>query len=338
MTQPVVESTQNAEPATEINDESGEDHLPHIPRREVTEDMIDPEPKRQKKKHSEPAQDDTEVRNDETNKDEEEPLSGKAQIRAQVEARIEAALNSNKRRNTRRRKTGDDDLELMADEEVSALRAEMLAAAGEDEEANRFRQPATAKLRLLPRVVSTLQKTHLQQAIMDNNLLEGVKRWLEPLPDCSLPALNIQKELFGVLENMSIDTISLKMSGLGRVVVFYTLCKRVEPSIHRVAEHLVEVWTRPVLKRSASYRDRQVAQAEWHQNSPHNPSSQLHESAFATDKNRRHVGIPQSVTTGFQVAPRNRGSGGANEHEYQSRLAYNQRLNRFKSRLKEARQ
>ena len=98
----------------------------------------------------------------------------------------------------------------MADEEVSALRAEMLAAADEDEEANRFRQPATAKLRLLPRVVSTLQKTHLQQAIMDNNLLEGVKRWLEPLPDRSLPALNIQKELFGVLENMSIDTISLK--------------------------------------------------------------------------------------------------------------------------------
>ena len=75
---------------------------------------------------------------------------------------------------------------------------------------------------------------------MDNNLLEGVKRWLEPLPDRSLPALNVQKELFGVLETMTIDTISLKMSGLGRVVVFYTLCKRVEPSIRRTAEHLVE--------------------------------------------------------------------------------------------------
>ena len=63
MTQPVVESTQNAEPSTEINDESDEDHLPHVPRREVTEDMIDPEPKRQKKKPSEPAQDDMEGHN-----------------------------------------------------------------------------------------------------------------------------------------------------------------------------------------------------------------------------------------------------------------------------------
>lgn len=160
---------------------------------------------------------------------------------------------------------------------------------------------------------------------MDNNLLEGVKRWLEPLPDRSLPALNIQRQLFGVLESMSIDTISLKMSGLGRVVVFYSLCQRVEPPIRRVAEHLVEVWTRPILKRSASYRDRHVDQAEWHQNAPHNPSSVLTEAAFLTDKSRRHVGIPQSVSTGFQVAPRNRVAGSAEDHEHQSRLANHQR-------------
>ena len=34
----------------------------------------------------------------------------------------------------------------------------MMAAAEEDEEAKRYKQPATSKLRLLPRVVSTLQK------------------------------------------------------------------------------------------------------------------------------------------------------------------------------------
>jgi transcription factor IWS1 len=145
------------------------------------------------------------------------------------------------------------------------------------------------------------------------------------LPDKSLPALNIQKQLFGVLENMSIDTISLKMSGLGRVVVFYSLCTRVEQSIRRSAEHLIEVWTRPILKRSASYRDRHIAQAEWHQNSPHNPSSQLSDAAFATDKTRRHVGIPQAVTTGFQVAPRNRATGRTNDQDHQTRIANHQR-------------
>ena len=37
---------------------------------------------------------------------------------------------------------------------------------------------------------------------MDNNLLEGVRRWLEPLPDKSLPALDIQKEFFPALKKM----------------------------------------------------------------------------------------------------------------------------------------
>lgn len=38
---------------------------------------------------------------------------------------------------------------------------------------------------------------------------------------------------------MTIDTISLKMSGLGKVVVFYSMCPRVEASIKRSAEHLI---------------------------------------------------------------------------------------------------
>lgn len=74
---------------------------------------------------------------------------------------------------------------------------------------------------------------------MDNNLLEGVKRWLEPLPDKSLPALNIQRQFFAILEKMQIDTISLKMSGLGKVVVFYSMCPRVEAPIRRSAYHLI---------------------------------------------------------------------------------------------------
>ncbi|WFD26571.1 Transcription factor iws1 [Malassezia nana] len=301
--------------------------LPSIPRREVDAETLASEPAPKKRAVSN-ADDDAEAVVPDADEDDDETapqLSGKELIRAQVDARIDAALKSGKRRTNRRRMQGEDDLDMMADEEVSALRTEMMLAADEDEEANRYKQPATSKLRLLPRVVSTLQKTHLQQSIMDNNLLEGVKRWLEPLPDRSLPALNIQKELFGVLESMSIDTISLKMSGLGRVVVFYSLCKRVEPSIRRIAEQLIESWTRPVLKRSASYRDRHVAQAEWHQNSPQNLSNHLSEAVYATDKTRRHVGIPQAVTTGFQVAPKNKVAGSSNDHDHQTRLANHQR-------------
>ena len=99
--------------------------------------------------------------------------------------------------------------------------------------------------------------------MIDNNLLEAVRRWLEPLPDRSLPALNIQRELFNIIKKMEfIDSAVLKESGLGRIVLFYTKCKRVTPDISRIANDLVSTWSRPIIKRSASYRDRVIPVAQ----------------------------------------------------------------------------
>ena len=98
--------------------------------------------------------------------------------------------------------------------------------------------------------------------MIDNNLLEAVRRWLEPLPDHSLPALNIQREFFAIIRKMEfIDSAVLKESGLGRVVLFYTKCKRTTLDIKRIANDLVSIWSRPIIKRSASYRDRIVPTA-----------------------------------------------------------------------------
>jgi Uncharacterized conserved protein len=59
-----------------------------------------------------------------------------------------------------------------------------------------------------------------------------------------------------------IDSAVLKESGLGRVVLFYTKCKRVTSDIARIARDLVSIWSRPIIKRSASYRDRIVPTAQ----------------------------------------------------------------------------
>ncbi|GAK66091.1 transcription factor iws1 [Moesziomyces antarcticus] len=334
------ENTDAAAQTAAIFDEDDEDDdqdLPSFRRREARDAAEDGTVRKKKKKrHHSPLGSPVHASatREPEPEEEEDPYANMTEAemrRARTDRMIEEALRAGRKKAPRKR-AGEDDLDLLADEEVAALRREMVNAADDDEEANKLKKPATNKLKLLPKVVATLQKNHLQQSILDNNLLEGVKRWLEPLPDKSLPALNIQHQFFQILERMTIDTISLKMSGLGKVVVFYSMCNRVEPSIKRSAEHLIEVWSRPVLKRSSSYRDRHVASAEW------NPDVLARTPATASqivDNGRRNVGIPQAVTAGFRVAPQST-AGQRSDSSHEARMANHKRLNQFKSRLKEA--
>ncbi|KAI0775172.1 hypothetical protein BD413DRAFT_611510 [Trametes elegans] len=232
----------------------------------------------------------------------------------QLDMKIEAILKPKKgSRQKRKRKDDDDVLDKYADEEVSRLREAMLAAAADDDQANREKLPATSKLRLLPQVMEVLRKTSLSQSITDNNLLEGVRRWLEPLPDRSLPALDIQKEFFPILKKMDfIDPTVLKDSKLGRVVLFYTKCKRVTPDIQRAANDLVSTWSRPIIKRSASYRDRVIPTAALDADGAGaRPGGERLNAILArareSDKNRvrkNAVMIPQSQLGSYTVAPR----------------------------------
>ena len=154
----------------------------------------------------------------------------------------------------------------------------------------------------------------LSQSIQDNNLLEGVRRWLEPLPDRSLPALNIQRDFFPILKKMDfIDAPVLKESGLGRIILFYTKCKRVTPSIQRVANDLVSIWSRPIIKRSASYRDRVVPTAADGEGAEPRAGERLNAilaRAKESEKGRvkkNAVSIPQRDLGSYTVAPKTSG-------------------------------
>ena len=128
-------------------------------------------------------------------------------------------------------------------------------------------RPAMHKLRLLPEVTSLLNRNNrdVESAIVDpeNNLLESVRFFLEPLSDGSLPAYNIQRELFAALAKLPVDKEALISSGIGKVVLFYTKSKKPELSIKRQAERLLGDWTRPILKRSDDYRKRVLASVEY---------------------------------------------------------------------------
>lgn len=57
---------------------------------------------------------------------------------------------------------------------------------------------------------------------------------------------------------MDLDTPTIREAGLGPIVLFYTKTKRVSPALSRQADALVQSWSRPIIKRPADYRSKQV--------------------------------------------------------------------------------
>ncbi|KAG0145557.1 hypothetical protein CROQUDRAFT_93674 [Cronartium quercuum f. sp. fusiforme G11] len=73
--------------------------------------------------------------------------------------RIDQVASKNKKGKKLRKKGADDDLEMLADEEVSQSRPKRMAAVNKDKKSNEERRLATAKMMLLPIVTSAMQKS-----------------------------------------------------------------------------------------------------------------------------------------------------------------------------------
>lgn len=141
----------------------------------------------------------------------------------------------------------------------------MEEACNADNTARERGEPAIHKLKMLPEVVSILNRTELQSMLLDpeTNFLQSVKYYMEPLNDGSLPAYNIQRDMFAVLLRLPIEKEALLSSGIGKLVLYYTKSKKPEVSIKRNAERLLGEWSRPILKRSDDYKKRKIASREF---------------------------------------------------------------------------
>ncbi|KAI9673365.1 MAG: Transcription factor iws1 [Trizodia sp. TS-e1964] len=205
--------------------------------------------------------------------------------------------------NRRRRKKDEINLEEMADAEIAEVKYLMDKAAQNDSDARKDedpakRKPATEKLRLLPLVMRLLNRSNLAHLLVDpeTNFLKSVKFFIEPLIDGSLPAYNIQREIFAALGRLPIDYESLKASGIGSVVTFYMKSKRVELSIKRQAERLVSEWSRPILKRSEKYSDLKYTTAAY------DPSSNLPiRSSQLPSTTQASLGQPRSAAAKLEA-------------------------------------
>ncbi|KAI1744754.1 hypothetical protein F4680DRAFT_405885 [Xylaria scruposa] len=231
---------------------------------------------------------------------------------------IERAAAKEKPKTKRRKKRDEDDLEDEMDEKIADLKVRMEKACEADNAARETGQPALHKLKLLPEVTSLLTSRALQNIVVDpdTNFLQHVRFFLEPLNDGSLPAYNIQRDIFQALLNLPIEKESLRMSGIGKIILFYTKSKRPEMAIKRMAERLLGEWSRPILNRTHDYKKRYVEtrdydyeaakrrQAQDSQRAlPQRPANADRERALApaNQSNRARLpGLPQAYT----IAPR----------------------------------
>ena len=141
----------------------------------------------------------------------------------------------------------------------------MVTAARNDNQARTDGRMVTEKLKMLPDVVSLLNRSHLQNHIVDpdSGIIESMRFFLEPLSDGSLPAYDIQRELFTALLRLPLSSDTLIQSSIGKIVLFYNKSKVVQPEIKRMAERLLGDWTRPLMKRSDNYKHRTQETADF---------------------------------------------------------------------------
>jgi len=128
----------------------------------------------------------------------------------------------------------------------------------EDKRLNLAQQPALNKIKLLSEVERELKVKDRENtdSMLNNNILSVIREWLEPLPDKSLPNVKIREVLLEYLERQpQIDRDQLKNSGIGKAIMFLWKHPDETPKNKKVAQKIIEEWSRPIFGLSANYSD-----------------------------------------------------------------------------------
>ncbi|CAA6654994.1 unnamed protein product [Spirodela intermedia] len=155
---------------------------------------------------------------------------------------------------------------------VEHLMAELEVTAEEDAELNRQSKPAINKLKKLPLLIEVLSKKNLQQEFLDHGVLTVLKNWLEPLPDGSLPNMNIRSAILKILTDFPIDLeqydrreqlkraawgrgVFIKEASMEQVIMFLSKSDEETTANRRLAKDLVDKWSRPIFNKSTRFED-----------------------------------------------------------------------------------
>ena len=167
-------------------------------------------------------------------------------------------------------------------------------------------KPAIQKLKLLDTVVDVLSKVHLQSILLDFNLLEVMRKWVQPLANGSLPNVGIRTKLLNASRRLPIFKDHLKRSGYGKIVMALFKHPDETDENKQVCRELIERWSRSVFDKSMDYK----RLAEYEQEAYHTKnqrrlsnSSSGRKAKNATAASSLRVQIPQAIQLDFVHRP-----------------------------------
>lgn len=219
-------------------------------------------------------------------------------------------------RGARRESTGGDrECSIQAEN----LMAQMEAALEADLEAFSRKEPALHKLRMLKKAQDALSIQKMHEFFMSGGILGLLKGWLEPMPDGSLPNTRVRGGVLSMLQNLRINCANedhkeqLKKSGVGRVVMFLSKLPDETPENRRLAQSLVESWSRPILGSSVSIESIQRNDGISKAKSLASKSSTSNGGGIVDDDHlqsghpeSRHAVIPRAAELDYVIRPKSR--------------------------------
>lgn len=107
------------------------------------------------------------------------------------------------------------------------------------------REPALAKLSLLPEVTRKLCSAHLQPFFIEKSGLNALFTWLKPVRGL-LPPLPLRKKLLGCLHALRLEKAAIEASGLGKLMALYADVLPDQDECKFTARRLLDEWKRVV--------------------------------------------------------------------------------------------